>query len=406
MDIDGVDEPGSVTFGTARPPTGRALTDPNWESWATGVQPPSPDGSTTVRPSTAPSPGRVLVFQDENLVETAVRYGWVGHDDTVLPGPGTGPHGWVDRPYGLAGWVTAPEPHPTDTKRDTAADGLAASPASGSAGPRVVLRIDDDHDLSAFLREADRAMSTGIFADHLLRPDTLVGDLSCLGADFAAAGPDHRLWVAADGHVSTSRSGAELGRIDEPPGAVAARWRARNDDGARPCAVGLAKVLDERDRAEALADRPWMGRYHSVVRAMRRLRGRGLSPVAASGFGRRLDRRVAAAQPGPVVDDPGAPLLLVTRDAGRNRHWVVDPDSAVTRSVDAAAAVQVEHLLAFRSHQGAGLVEPSGARGGRPPAEALDDLVGRLADAGICPDWFGSLEGGARPLEVGRSVFG
>lgn len=344
--------------------------------------------------------GRVLVFQDARLIGVAARSGWIGPVDTVLVGSDTGPPGWLERPYGMAGW-SAGTPEPSAGPLTAAPGGDRPDPPPG-----MVLRVGDDHDLSAFLRDADRAMDTGLFADHLLRPDTLVGDLSSLGADFSAAGPDHRLWVAADGQVSTSRSGADLGRIEESPATVTARWRARNDGGTRPCAVGLAKVLDEVERTEALADRPWLSRYHAAVRSMRRLRSRGFLPVAASGFGRRLDRRVAAVQPGPVVDDAGAPLLLVTREHGRNRYWVVDPTSTRGRGVDAADALRVEYLLAFRSRPGAGMVDLAPGDSGRSPRAAVDDLIGRLVTDDICARWFSALEQGARPLPVGRPVFG
>ncbi len=391
------------------PSSGSWFTDPRWEQWATGVRVGSVD-----HPSSSPSRaereprGRTLVFQDAGLVGVAARSGWIGALDTVLVGSDTGVPGWLEQPYGMAGWsADPPEPPSNGLPAVSGAEGDRRPGHDGRApgsGPGIVLRVGDDHDLSAFLRDADRAMDTGCFAGHLLRPDTLVGDLSSLGDDFTAAGPDHRLWVAADGRVSTSQSGADLGRIEESPATVTARWRARNDGGTRPCAVGLAKVLDEGERTEALADRPWLARYHATVRAMRRLRARGLLPIAASGFGRRLDRRVAAAQPGPVVDDATAPLLLVTRQQGRNRYWVADPVTTRGCGIDAADALRLEYLLAFRSRPGAGMVDP--APGGRSPRVALDDLIDRLVDDDICAQWFAALEQGARPLPVGRPVFG
>lgn len=355
--------------------------DPWWEWFTTGVRPAS-----AAHPDPGGDRARLSAFADPEVLGRAVRGGWVGPDDIVLGTCGPLQPDWREQPYGLGAW--------------------AADPTPDAAGG-VVLRIGDEHDLSAFLRDADTALTTGLFADHLLRPDVLVADLASLGADFADAGPDHRLWVGPDGRVSTSPAGADLGDLQDTRALVSDRWRHRNGHGARPCTVGLAAALDERDRADALADRPWLPRFHAVVRSLRGLRAHGLRPVAVSGFGRRLDRRVAERQPGPVVDDPAAPILAVTRRQGRNRHWVLTPDGRRRRPVEAAEATRLEYLLAFRSRYGADLAER--AQRPRPDdraARSVEQLVGMLADDGICADWFAALESGARPLSPGQPVFG
>lgn len=349
-----------------------------WEWFTTGVRPRPGAGTTAV--GTTRRRGRILAFADEALIDVATRHAWIGDDDVVVDRSGPGPAVWRDRPYGLV------------------EDG-------GAPATRVVLRIGDDHDLSAFLRDADRALATGIFADHLLRPDVLVADLCCLGADFRDGGPDHRIWVDRQGQVSTSPTGAVLGELADSPAVVTSRWWARNDGGTRPCAVGLAGVLDDGDRVEALAERPWLPRFHAAVAAMRQLRARGLDPVAVSGFGRRLDPRVAAVQPGPVIDDATAPLVIVTRRQGRNRQWVLDPQTGSALVIDAADAVRLECLLAFRSRSGAAAL---GAResGDARAVAAVDRLIAALVDGGVGVGWFAALERGGRPLVPGRSVFG
>lgn len=381
----GVDHP-----DPGRPTVARAASDPSddeapgadpwWEWFVTGVRPVAAPDADTARDH----PPRLSAFADPDLLTAAMHHGWIGPGDRVLGSTGPVQPRWHEQHYGLG---------------PRTADG---APAAG-----VVLRVGDEHDLSAFLRDADAALTTGRFADHFLRPDVLVADLASLGAEFTDAGPDHRVWVGPRGRISTSPAGADLGDLRDTRDVVQDRWRRRNGDGSRPCTVGLGAALDERDRTDALADRPWLPRFHGVVRALRGLRARGTYPVAVSGFGRRLDRRVAELQPGPVIDDPAAPILAVTRHQGRNRHWVLTPDGRRCRTIGMTDAVRLELLLAFRSRSGAELADrPRAHRSDLGTARSLDQLITLLVDDGICADWFAALESGARPLLPGEPVFG
>lgn len=377
----GVVHPGAhwTTDGPAADTATVGHPDPWWEWFVTGVRP----AAAARHPRSAIGRARLSAFADGEVLAAAVRGGWVGPDDVVLGSSGAVQPDWREQRYGLAAWS-------------------ADRPGRGG----VVLRVADEHDLSAFLRDADTALTTGRFVDHLLRPDVLVADLAALGADFADAGPDDRVWVGPRGRVSTSPTGAGLGSLRDRRDLLTQRWRDRNGGGTRPCTVALGAALDEQDRSDALADRPWLPRFHIVVRALRGLRAAGLHPVAVSGFGRRLDRRVAELQPGPVVDDPAAPVLAVTRHQGRNCHWVLTPDGRRRRSVPPDDAIRLEYLLAFRTRSGAVLAERRRPRAGVDPVAALDRLVSTVAGDGICADWFADLEVGARPLSPGQPVFG
>ncbi len=139
----------------------------------------------------------------------------------------------------------------------------------------AILRITDDDDFSAFLRDADVAKATGQFAAHTIHPTTVIADLAALGGGTESAGPSHRLFVFADGAVSTSPTGLPLGTVADSPAELNARWRELNAQSSRPCAICLGRAVGERDRLDALAERPWMDGY---VNALRTLRNRSSGP--------------------------------------------------------------------------------------------------------------------------------
>lgn len=132
----------------------------------------------------------------------------------------------------------------------------------------TILRIVDDNDFSAFLRDADVAHKTGQFALHAVHPGTAIADLAALGGPFGMSGPDRRAFVSADGSVSTSPAGRILGDASESRMTLQARWSAINTGSDRPCAVCLASISD-RDRTEALAERPWMDSYIAAMTTLR-----------------------------------------------------------------------------------------------------------------------------------------
>lgn len=125
----------------------------------------------------------------------------------------------------------------------------------------TVLRVSDDDDFSAFLRDADLAMTRGRFARGVSHPLTVIADACGLGAPGDGAGPAHRIYIGPSGTVSTSPTGRQLGTAGEPWELIERRWREANALTRRPCAVCLAGAVNEHDRSEALAERPWLAAY-------------------------------------------------------------------------------------------------------------------------------------------------
>lgn len=132
----------------------------------------------------------------------------------------------------------------------------------------TVLRVSDDDDFSAFLRDADLAMTTGRFARGVSHPSTMVADVCGLGAPDDGAGPAHRIFIGPSGTVSTSPTGRQLGTAGEPWELIERRWRDANALTRRPCAVCLAGAVNEHDRSEALAERPWLAAYLEALRGV------------------------------------------------------------------------------------------------------------------------------------------
>lgn len=151
-------------------------------------------------------------------------------------------------------------------------------------GP-TVLRISDDDDFSAYLRDADRAWTQGVFSDAMTSPVAVIADVVALGWPSGPAGPPLRAFVFPDGEVSTSPSGTRLGRLEDGIAEITARWSRINAESLTPCAVSLSAVLLERDRVEALAERPWLSRYLVVADVLRAVRRDGRVPTHIAGFG-------------------------------------------------------------------------------------------------------------------------
>ncbi len=173
-------------------------------------------------------------------------------------------------------------------------------------GP-VMLRGSDDDDFSAFLRDADVAWTAGRFSRAVTSPLTLIADLCGLGGPADSGGPGDRIFVAATGVVSTSPTGRRLGVAGEPWELIQQRWDDLNGASRRPCAVCLAGVLDEQDRADALTERPWLSRYLDAIAVIRTIRAGHLEPSQVSGFGGRLNSTL----PWGAPDDRRAPILGV-----------------------------------------------------------------------------------------------
>lgn len=246
-------------------------------------------------------------------------------------------------------------------------------------GP-TLLRIIDDADFSAYLRDADRAFSKGIFPDHMTNPQTVLADSVGLGDDPSGAGPASRLVVFADGSLSISPGGRTLGNIGDPQSVLDDRWQEANRDSEQPCAVCLSLVLDERDRSDALIERGWLERYLVVTRAIRLARRHGRQADRVSGFGGRII-------PGPtvvgnplVVDETDAPIIL----RGHSGYWAQDSTRWLTESLSVEEVCRLERLL--------------DALAGRSTSTDVDDsvlletgttdMVDRLSASGIAVAWF------------------
>ncbi|MFC4066944.1 daptide biosynthesis RiPP recognition protein [Actinoplanes subglobosus] len=202
------------------------------------------------------------------------------------------------------------------------------------AGPTMI-RIADESDFEVFLHDADRALATGEFPDFLTNPIIQLADLPGLGATGLADGPRQRLYVAADGTVSVSPGGSPLGRLGDP----LTRLEAAFAETGVSC---LGAAVPEDVRRNALADRPWLGRYLAAVDAIRAMRARGVSPVRVSGFGGRLLPSMDG-----VADrtDPDLPLVLWTATSA----YVHSPLTGRTFAVGHSAAQTVEAFVACGS---------------------------------------------------------
>lgn len=167
------------------------------------------------------------------------------------------------------------------------------------------LRVWGHEDYSAFLRDFDDAVTDGGFPSHLTNPLTILADEPALGGeDPSSAGIDRRLFVADGGSVSTSPTGPRLGAVDDDPATWAAAIVHRGGDSRAPGGAALGAILSDRDRRDALAERPALRRYLRVVRAQRAARARRRLILRISGFGGRLTPGLPAANGADPVDYP------------------------------------------------------------------------------------------------------
>lgn len=200
----------------------------------------------------------------------------------------------------------------------------------------TVLAICDDDDFSAYLRDADAAWRRGTFAGYATHPAAVIANLAGLGGSAEAAGPLHRLYVDDDGVARTSPWGRGLGTYDEGIAVLTERWRRWNAASTRPDASCLEAALPEADRTDALAERPYISRYATVLQTIRWARATGRTARQVSGFGGRLSDRAPQAA---VVDPVDAPVLARF--------------GAIIRAIDPLGATQVdlsaEQLLAIET---------------------------------------------------------
>lgn len=206
----------------------------------------------------------------------------------------------------------------------------------------TILWIENSDDLSAYLRDADIAWSTGRFAEHLTHPNAIVANLAAVGGAADLAGPASRLFVFPDGGISTSPTGRQLGWHDSGLADIDDRWRSANAASRHPDAICLDRVVADRDRTDALAERPWIGRYVVVAGVLRGIRARARQPSAVSGFGNRF----AAGLPPPEQPDPLNDPVLVRLGSV---VIAVDPLDGSWTQLSKQASGALEALLALRT---------------------------------------------------------
>lgn len=203
----------------------------------------------------------------------------------------------------------------------------------------TALLISDDDDFSAYLRDSDTAWAHGRFANYATHPAAVIANLACLGGGGDGSGPLHRLHIDDDGVARTSPTGRGLGSVEEGLPALYQRWQRSNAASAQPDAVGLDDAVCDDDRATALAERPWISRYVTVIMALRRAQATGRTARRVSGFG----GRITGGLPVPEVGDPTHAPILAQFGA---IYRAIDPVDGSCVDVDAAQLSALETVLA------------------------------------------------------------
>lgn len=238
----------------------------------------------------------------------------------------------------------------------------------------TLIRLVDGSDFEAFMADADRAREKGVFPEFATHPLVRICDVTALGSPSSDRGPRLRLYVDAAGEISVSPSGSRLGTVGNSSLAdLEAEWVRQNADTKAPCAVSLARTVDEAVRVEGLAQRPWLSAYHTTLAGLRDVRTRGLADpthLRASGFGGRLDPALDEVQHPVDVARVGAPALMWSRD----HAYVYDPATEKTFRLGMPAATLAERLLVL------GSVEAAAEGADAEPLTAVRDF---FAGAGV-----------------------
>lgn len=344
-------------------------TEARFAGWLTGVRPPTISG-------------RTVVLESAEWLTALRTAGFLDDGGALLirgPSPAAADRTWTHECF-TGDLRTATEDLAFASGLRVAQCPYGLAEFHSFDGP-VALRITDDHDFSAFLRDADGARATGRFARPMTNPLTILADRPGLGATPATGGPGQRIFVSDIGAVSTSPTGLRLGWVGEGPTAIERRWVTANERSRRPCAVCLSTVVAERDRVEALLERPWLARYLDAVAVLQEIRREHLEPGRVSGFGGRLTAGVAW---DGGTDDARAPLLV---EAGAGVR-AVDPRGRRWLALSAEAVAAVEALL---SPGGPGRatarIDHRATSAGGATNPEVAGLLDRLGRAGIAPDW-------------------
>lgn len=315
--------------------------DPHLEAWFTGMMPDGIDQSEIVVVATADAPADAAATIERSLMAGPVAA--AGIDSPLL-------HRRSVRSLREVAWGQ----QPASCDEFTGAlrpgeslwfgDGLEVRVRNygvadfESLDVPTALVISDDDDFSAYLRDADSAWQTGVFAHYVTHDSALIANLACLGGTGTAAGPRNRLYVDNDGIARTSPVGRGLGTPDEGLAALQTRWTRGNAMSLWPDALGLEDAVCDSDRATALAERPWISRYVAALRALRAARATGRTAQAVSGFGTRL---TAGLPLGDTPDRIDAPVLARFGAICR----ALDPVSRAQTDIDADQLRALELVL-------------------------------------------------------------
>ncbi|GAA3488732.1 daptide biosynthesis RiPP recognition protein [Streptomyces cremeus] len=344
MDTTGVGSTGPGTAPAGPRTADRKRLKDHLISWATGAPLKG-----------APGPGvQTLVLSDAAHVPAVVAAGLVGPSTLLLaPDDGTG----VPAPaVGYEGSLTEPGDELSNGQDFfLQTHSYASSPYMTVFGPTVV-RLTDRPDFEAYLADADRALTDGVFPDFLLTSSVVLADAGALGGSHHPAdGPSVRLYADPDGYVSTTPTGAVLGTVDDSLDTLTRRFAELGPDEA---ALGAVVPQDIRD--QALRSRPFLPRYLKAITAMRILMAHGRTGLKVSGFGARLTPELAGAA--ADLDDAALPLVVhgdsgtymvisgrlfaVRRETARALECLLAAPERVTALVPAAELDVLDELLA------------------------------------------------------------
>lgn len=316
----------------------------------------------------------VVVVEDADHVGELLASDLVRSDSVVLvPAGGADIHEPVCRTFSYEGSLTEPgvEMSIGDDFYLEIQD-HATSQYMSLLGPTLI-RIVGGEDFATYLDDADAARTSGTFREFATHPAVQFADQSALGAGPGDDGPALRLFVARDGHISTSPGGLSLGTLGTPFDSVRAEWGRVNALATQPCSVCLGSVLDDEVRSSGLGERPWLGRYLLALGALRELRARTIEGAQVSGFGTRLLAGLPLPDDGAgTADRTGTawPFLLWAGDDA----YLIDPLPRRTLKLERRTAEVVDALLTF------GAVEPATAH--VPRAELLQ-VFDALVDNGV-----------------------
>jgi hypothetical protein len=197
-------------------------------------------------------------------------------------------------------------------------------------GP-MLLRITGSEDLCSLADDATLARDTGRLPRVAASPMVHLADTTALG--WPGAGQvARRLHVRTDGSLALSPTGLPLGHVARLGTGDLARLGAADPVSAIEAAVG-------RDAVEQVhAQTPWLVRHLAVVAAVRSARALGVDVEGVSGFGSRLDDRIALDD---GRGDPGRPVILT----GGGSAFVVDPRTGRVVPLDLGRAAALERHL-------------------------------------------------------------